>query len=244
MTTMNLFFSILAFILLYSCKPESQNTEQKKNSSLAQFTYEIGQKSIVTGKSFYSTENEKALLVAISDNEKILISIPSLNQSTYQLDSSTYIVNDDGYFYCQNGTITIEKIENEQLNGNFEGRFSNNQGQTLEIKKGIFKNIVKEQKVESISKMTFSEKIIVDVNEGKIVTEKSNTEVILQENKIVFTDKNKLENSFAVEISHKQILPNSLIIKVNDSKYEEVYVDNLNKSITIFYKNGNNIIFK
>lgn len=247
---MNKYYFIISIFLIFICcnqenKKDNSNTNVIDQNKQTLFTANIGNEKFVGKNNFYEQTNENALFTAIADDfSKIMLNLPSIEQGTYQLDSSSFYTNDNGTYYVDEGQITIEKNTDALINGTFNFTAKNINGDAINVSQGTFVDLKQEQSLAIGNKINTLQYTTVDVENGTIKTTNANVEIAVNEQNVVFSDKQQINNSFSIQISEKQELPNAIILKANGGKYDNIYIDNIQKSVTIFLTNGNSITYK
>lgn len=240
---------ISIFLIFISCNEKNKNnntnnniTDETKQSS---FTAKIANQQFVGKNNFYEQTNANSLIIAVADDfSKIMLNLPSCQQGTYQLDSTSFYSNDNGSYYIEKGQITIEKNTDGIVSGTFSFTAKNINGEVINVEQGKFIDLQQEQTPTTGNKINTQQYTTVDVENGSVTTTNASVEITINEQNVVFSDKQQINNSFSVQIAEKQELPNALILKATSGKYDNIYIDNVQRTVTIFLTNGNSITYK
>jgi len=237
------------FLIFISCNEKNKNNNSNGNNpndtKQSSFTANIDNNQFIGKNMFYEKNQNNALLIAIAeDYSKIMLNIISTEPGKYILDSTSIYINDKGSYYIEEGLLVIDKNQEGYLSGTFKFTAQNINGNSINVEEGKFNNIIQEQSIVSGNTINTNQYTIVFVDKGSVKTENEAFQITINDQNVVFTNKKQVNNSYSVKIKEKQQLPNALILKSFGDKYDYIYIDNLQKTVTVFYLDGNSITYK
>lgn len=203
-------------------------------------------------QSYFTTESNRIEIKAVSENYEIITLIldtySNSSTGTFSINDSngiaTYTGSED-IFSLISGTLTISKIENDKISGqfNFSAKSTSNPSKIIKITNGNFESIPKETKSSDKELIiSITKQMSVNPDKGEIMQQNLLSTAKYSNNLFTLSYSDSQDKNLTVKISTSEKNGENYLLTADDFAIETISIDTGNKNqITLWYKNGNTL---